>query len=238
MVPYFLEWTLQLQSGPERCSIYSRVATITVYVYVCIIVRLLFSASVASQVDKAFYFDSIIHGHHNYIQDIVDSAEGWKDHWPCPVQATVERYNLQLKHGRCRMFSSFLLWHVTVPLCNSECYSMRHLFEGRYYFASLFAKCGVNLRVATKWTQKELVSTEDLHSIFLCRSPFLDPLQAIVVCISTCQEHGFGLEFNRNQTCMHPIKILYCIIYICLLGFCMLSTWPNDLNGIVIEWRI
>ena len=166
-----------------------------------------------------------MHGHHIYVQDGVDSTEGRRDRCQCPVQAIVERYNLQLKHARCRMFSSILLWQQPFSVhrivspqlqasspCPFKCYSMWHLFEGRYYFASLFAKCSVNLRVATEQTQKELVPTEDLHSIFLCRSAFLDPLQAIVVCICTCQEHVFRLEFSRNQTCMHPIKILYCII--------------------------
>ena len=113
---------------------------------------------------------------------------------------------------------------VTVPLCNYECYSMRHLFEGRFYFASLFAKSGVNSRGGTKQAQKELTPTEDLHSIFLCRSAFLDPLQAIVVCMCTCQEHVFRLEFSRNQTCMHPIKILYYIANVKLFCVCMACT--------------
>ena len=68
-----------------------------------IIFRLLFSVSVASQVDEAFFFESIMRGHHIYVQ--------------CGLR----------------------------------------LFEGNYYFASLFAKCGINLRVATKQAQKEVV---------------------------------------------------------------------------------
>ena len=44
------------------------------YVQACIIVRLLFIVSMASQVDEAFYFDSITPGHHIYVQDSVDST--------------------------------------------------------------------------------------------------------------------------------------------------------------------
>ena len=36
------------------------------YACTCIIVRLLYSVNVASQVDKAFCFDNIVHGHHVY----------------------------------------------------------------------------------------------------------------------------------------------------------------------------
>ena len=60
------------------------------YAYARIIVCLLFSASVASKVDEAFYFDSIMHGHHIYVQDSVDSAEGWRDCRPRPVHAIAD----------------------------------------------------------------------------------------------------------------------------------------------------
>ena len=46
----------------------------------------------------------------------------------------------------CRSDCVFALSGVV----NYECYSMRHLIEGGYYFALLFTKCGVNLRAATK----------------------------------------------------------------------------------------
>ena len=59
------------------------------YAYTNIIVRILFSVSVASQVDEAFYFDSITPWHHIYVQDSVDSAEGCRDCQPCPVRAIV-----------------------------------------------------------------------------------------------------------------------------------------------------
>ena len=36
------------------------------YAYARIIVCILFSASVASQMDESFYFESIVHGHHIY----------------------------------------------------------------------------------------------------------------------------------------------------------------------------
>ena len=39
---------------------------------------------------------------------------------------------------------------VTGLLGDYECFSMRRSFEGGHYFASLFAKCGVNSSAATK----------------------------------------------------------------------------------------
>ena len=44
------------------------------YAYAGIIDRLLFSVSMASQVDEVLYFDSIMHGHHIYVQDSVVSV--------------------------------------------------------------------------------------------------------------------------------------------------------------------
>ena len=86
----------------------------------------------ASQVDEVFYFDSIMHGHHIYVQDSVVSVYSraatillhsspsvastvWSlqqageivSHIPSKLSQTV---NLQRKRAWCRMFSSFLLW--------------------------------------------------------------------------------------------------------------------------------
>ena len=46
---------------------------------------------------------------------------------------------------------------------------MRHLFEGSYYSDSLFAKCGVNSRVVTKWGAASIqANTYGKYSKKLC----------------------------------------------------------------------
>ena len=58
--------TIIFRSG--GCGVYLRAGTIacTMYAYMRIIVRILYSASVASQVDEVFCFDIIVRGHHVY----------------------------------------------------------------------------------------------------------------------------------------------------------------------------
>ena len=46
-----------------------------------------------------------------------------------------------------------------------ECYFMRHLFAGGYYFALLFVKCGINSRAATKHLFEQL----PYAVLYICR---------------------------------------------------------------------
>ena len=73
---YLFEWMprLQLFSGPERCSIHSRAATIRGW--------LSSAKNMVSQVDEAFHVNSIVHGLHVY-------NRAWTLFWGVILSATV-----------------------------------------------------------------------------------------------------------------------------------------------------
>ena len=74
-IPHLLEWTPQLQlfSGPERCVIYLRAATIRGS-----------TKNMARQVDEAFCIDSIVHGYHVYNRIWTPF---WERFWLLPAMA-------------------------------------------------------------------------------------------------------------------------------------------------------
>ena len=80
-IPYLLKWTpwLQLLSDLERCSVYSRAATIRGLHTHTLLSTYYCSVSMASQVDEGFCFDGIVCGHH--VNKTVESAEGSSDRW-------------------------------------------------------------------------------------------------------------------------------------------------------------
>ena len=113
---YLLEWTprLQLFSGSERCSHYSRVATISGN-----------AKNTASQVDEMFLFNSIVHGHHVY-------NRAWTPFVEEILSATVAAAIPSPSH---RIFTLAAVVAVSLTIKCSV-----YLREAIYYFASLFVK--------------------------------------------------------------------------------------------------
>ena len=103
-----------LFSGLERCGVYLRVATIWGNV-----------KNMASQVDEAFHFNSIVHGHHVYNEAFwldsivsVDSVLGLRFcllPWPFPVLRTVSSHS---------QLSSLCPWRLNAAFIRGTLYTI------------------------------------------------------------------------------------------------------------------
>ena len=120
--------------------------------YAHIIVCVSYSVSVVSQVGKAFYCDSIVCRH--LIYKTVWTLQKSRDHQTHPMRAIADdvTFSLNVSGVEC----SLLLRHGSghsqsfAPcLCTCRCHRHAPLLLS-CYFASLFAKCSVNSRAATK----------------------------------------------------------------------------------------
>ena len=202
-IPYLLEWTLRLQllSDLERCSVYSRAATIQGLHTHTLLSTYYYSASVASQVDEGFCFDGIMCGHH--VNKTVDSAEGSRDCW------ATSRVTFRLNSVSNVLFFSTMAaaipspLHcvfalsvvVTVPLDDYECHSIWRLFWEWLLF--LFAECGINSRAASKQGAAPIGANMIWHA-----------------CIHAHTMHRTTCENTCIYVCTHNSTVVFFCVYV------------------------